>query len=750
MSSESQQQLPLTPWAQRFTSKWQTRITNDLFPGQKGIRSGLAPFDPFEGPSFHPKFYLDIPGKFRQPSQDPRLKGLQEVAEEFFNDGHQQAAKGFPTWQLTTMNSLLNFTGSQQPISGGHRSRDGAKGLADIEGVLEVDESKWYPFFRKSRWLDYKADLPAPINERDDYSVDDAQLWDKLRLSIELADRILKLLVQEGQEFLETLLFAPLDDWVAWRPKDAGARLWSQHVLIPESRKAQRLRRPKRSWPAEQWEDRLSRLLTHHFWSFLRGGHGLNGMTSFTWQRKRALRVTDMDHGGPAFGPSPQEQMTLGTLHCLFMDGLMNQDATIAELSASHVVVAKTILHELMHAIGCHRTPEWARDAEVDPNSLLEPPYNFEPIAEAGASFEQKVFGGTIQADPLWHDKGPFVLFRNEWPSLATATASRMDPTAFGPEAPFRRSIVPTLWASRLLSSAFWQQSPLSSQDLRAPEFASTTVSPYGSPSAQLNRAALRRDAQLAPLLRTWERRVGLLYGEPHITTLDAERGRWKGTPWGNPFEMECLWRFRQEWDDGELLACADIADTLMLSTNDPARKWPNPREPLKCEWLFWAVSLLMCAALPLRLEAQRLRRGDYDCHHTASAAMRQASGAPRALVNLIPALKPEIVVGPSLLLDDDGPLNPPVQRMVDVPDQAAYLHRVRWALGAAAEATYKWDIAVSRPWVVAIETAMDAIEVQRRSCGADQATQSWPFTVPAYDPDSRIRAREDKTWYDV
>lgn len=80
-----------------------------------------------------------------------------------------------------------------------------------LKKLIQVDESKWYPFFRKSHWFDLgndpKIGIPNPIPPLADWkgnpywSVDSEPVWEQLRVSIELADRILKQLINEGHEW---------------------------------------------------------------------------------------------------------------------------------------------------------------------------------------------------------------------------------------------------------------------------------------------------------------------------------------------------------------------------------------------------------------------------------------------------------------------------------------------------------------------------------------------------------------------
>lgn len=95
---------------------------------------------------------------------------------------------------------------------GGHRPGDDERYpllLQDyMEQRIEVDESTWFPFFRRDRWYDLDQGFSDTIVEADGktwqtstWSVGDDRVWDVLRFSLEIANRILKALIRDNNKW---------------------------------------------------------------------------------------------------------------------------------------------------------------------------------------------------------------------------------------------------------------------------------------------------------------------------------------------------------------------------------------------------------------------------------------------------------------------------------------------------------------------------------------------------------------------
>ena len=60
---------------------------------------------------------------------------------------------------------------------------------------IDVDENRWFPLFQKSRWFDYAQPAAELGGKR--WSVDVPEIWEHMRIALELADRMLKAMIAE-------------------------------------------------------------------------------------------------------------------------------------------------------------------------------------------------------------------------------------------------------------------------------------------------------------------------------------------------------------------------------------------------------------------------------------------------------------------------------------------------------------------------------------------------------------------------
>ncbi|KAJ2977123.1 hypothetical protein NUW58_g7906 [Xylaria curta] len=103
-------------------------------------------------PTLHPKYYGDIPeaedyGVFSSGYEKDKF-----LCSEFWFLEHM---KGQPSWQLGPINRSLQFS-TRGFVPGGHiYSLDGEAHIHNLiyeTERIQVDESTWFPFFKKSRW----------------------------------------------------------------------------------------------------------------------------------------------------------------------------------------------------------------------------------------------------------------------------------------------------------------------------------------------------------------------------------------------------------------------------------------------------------------------------------------------------------------------------------------------------------------------------------------------------------------------
>jgi hypothetical protein len=150
---------------------------------------------------------------------------------------------GVETWQVAALNRHLRFSPATGYVSGGHRPIDravaglpfnfgtlnlgaplprsflqfpGARAWLTAGGTneerdfmvyqrerIKVDETRWLPFLRKDRWFDWIQVSPSSVKRSQPgrtWSVDDPNVWEILKVSIELANRMLEALIEDKHD----------------------------------------------------------------------------------------------------------------------------------------------------------------------------------------------------------------------------------------------------------------------------------------------------------------------------------------------------------------------------------------------------------------------------------------------------------------------------------------------------------------------------------------------------------------------
>jgi hypothetical protein len=112
-------------------------------------------------------------------------------------------AAGFRTWQIPVLNNAPEPYNAGDYIPKSSRDRGWDKYR---EGLITVDEKKWLKFFHRRRWFDLRVDCfthildPFPEMRQHPtnwWTVDNPVIWEHLRLSIEIANRILLQMLKE-------------------------------------------------------------------------------------------------------------------------------------------------------------------------------------------------------------------------------------------------------------------------------------------------------------------------------------------------------------------------------------------------------------------------------------------------------------------------------------------------------------------------------------------------------------------------
>ncbi|KAI0875933.1 hypothetical protein GGS24DRAFT_488960 [Hypoxylon argillaceum] len=195
---------PGSPWAQRF-GHLEERHQYSLVKKDDLVHSHLAPLNP----NLDPRYYDVVPNS--NDFEPPR--SLEELDETLITEESQRIRHlGLPTWNAIALGSAVTWDGGPALLSG---NRPGDDKLYDecikkyLSERIEVDESTWFPFFRKDRWVntnlindrDFIVERDGTRKEVKTWSVDDERVWSIVRFSLEIANRILKAMIRDSNEW---------------------------------------------------------------------------------------------------------------------------------------------------------------------------------------------------------------------------------------------------------------------------------------------------------------------------------------------------------------------------------------------------------------------------------------------------------------------------------------------------------------------------------------------------------------------
>ncbi|KAI0143494.1 hypothetical protein GGR57DRAFT_508079 [Xylariaceae sp. FL1272] len=396
--------LPSSPWASRFAEVVEQDVERPAWILQRDgqIHSGLA----IEFPSRGPKFYNDPYAPDGAPSVPANGVDYDRL---FVSEAHQKwLHRGLRSWEAATLNRWVHFE-PLGTVSGGHLSIDDADELQSIWnwGRISVNEDEWFSTFRRDHWHDLRDIPTAPAPSGGPWTVDNPQVWNELRISIELANRVVKALMHDRHPALETLLFGRIVSWRSLSPTDEPFP--DAHVLLSSTGEAALARKTNtKPWtsPLANASDEAARLETEK--AFRRFSDDL------TWTFMSAPR--GWSRGFTIRSMSPP----LIALNLIPLRHLHGSDLTLAERCMIQWSFGKTILHELAHAIVENRHPGLSG----------EPFWDFEPIAEIGQAFEARIFGGrfglSLHRNRMFYSG---TTINRRWPFQEAATDVQIDET---------------------------------------------------------------------------------------------------------------------------------------------------------------------------------------------------------------------------------------------------------------------------------------------------------------------------------
>ncbi|KAK5631578.1 hypothetical protein RRF57_007292 [Xylaria bambusicola] len=735
---------PPSPWAKRFHYN-----TGGRFPlvDDNEFHSGLAP----QLPILHPKYHADTPPQESWDAFNPTKQQLDHCFT--FESFQSYYLKGILSWEVGSLMRYVWFSDKIGVISGGHRKDDygpvdpataaggGAAGSTKEDAALQifhanriqVDESKWYRFLKKDRW--YDLDKPDPLLSGGNWSVDNPKVWEVLSISLELVDRMLKALVEDKNETIEMMLFGLMANWrqVFRTPEPIP----NAYVILSRDLHRQVCTADKKKYALDHipnttkdWTSRFEALMKYQTFSFV----DRHMDETSTWG-------LTMNNGLIALDVNP-------------LRNLMSNDITLAERCILHYVVVVTLIHEMFHSSTKFRKLDvgWPKrlpsinwmPSQVD----LEPFVDRDGAAEMGFAAEQRLFGGQFSLGPVNVNDLPLGAYRLTWPEPWNEGITIGGHRQFQKGVTIHLERVPALYASKLLSTAFWDDPNIPQKSIKNfhynPIFISNTK--YRGATGYWQGLELVRTQALHPLpspLNLGEKEMVDFWHKRHedwaqgrIGWFTRENTLWTDSSWGCIKQRLSILRFKRAFDRKDELRCRSIARNLtFLAKYDQGKDvYIESLATLvrnRNLWVYHAIGLLMFAALPIRRET----REDtdmvpaYTTNFLPSIAATAAKRQPRAL-SVMERPRRSLKVPANILYD---PLNRDRQGAIANFTQVGYLDCVDSLLFYLA----KLGQPLSDPWICEISKISGDLRKQRRDIRRARDPNSWAvwnYATPAYD----------------
>ncbi|KAI0146366.1 hypothetical protein GGR57DRAFT_516798 [Xylariaceae sp. FL1272] len=711
-----------SPWAERFGT-----IVEPLFDEPNAVHSGISHVYPY----LDPKYYGDI----RSASLIPALSLFDQlkVGEKI------QSIKnhGIQTYQIATLHKWLHFgnnNGQTIPlVPGGHEvyaaGCDAGEALYE-QHIIETNETEWLDWFlQKNRWYN-----------TEDWSIDDPHNWSALSKACALADRMIKSMIEEKHEALQTALFGRLSYWKQHRGDTPSST--SMVVFTPDYEREQSTVLPDfMNKKPREWLDKLHQLLADTTWCM--GGARHPMLTSALTQGNNGIIW----------------------LHIEFGKVLRDTTTTLAERSICTFILAVTMVHEAMHALMWQRVNKDRQDASWQlltakqektgrrypgGDILAEPIVDFESTTpEFGSAMEARMFGGTLSQTALvGHD--------NAHPPLGVWVCPQRTPLTY--------EHVQSLYTSHILCQSFWEDKSFRKSDHNFHHVPIFTT--RGNPGEEELEIRHNSEGEFlgidkhALLIQDWGERCQTWELDRQLWFTPLTRA-WEVTPWSQVTLRAKLGYFELIFngDDSEV-PCASIAEQFVgqMDWDNPelfVAKMPDMNSPLRHEWYFYAIGLLMMAAMPLRNAGSEYR--EKVAFVTLLPGQEMQSTNPqkdlvqyRMNTEYLEETMPDCTTCSASILwtHRDGEIKALRGKNLTQLDYLQVLSEFMFYVEHN-------NRPISLPWYKAIAEAYKTIKEWRESMispagGNTRKTwvPHWPFKIPSYeDPHWGVRDVETSTW---
>ncbi|KAI1265440.1 hypothetical protein F5Y18DRAFT_52319 [Xylariaceae sp. FL1019] len=447
-------------------------------------------------------------------------------------------------------------------------------------------------------------------------------------------------------------------------------------------------------------------------------------------------------------------QGKLVALNLLFVKNLSHPDLTLAERCHLHFAVSKTIIHELCHALFQQRF------LQRNMNGAKEPFYDFKEVAEMGEVLEFGMFGGRCEVKPFSRTL-PIAANIHTWPGVDESTsAGKISSRLDKPRDAFVIH-VHAAWLSKLLSRDFWNDAsiPRKSDNFfhRTNVVRMDTITrrewPYRA-NIELRDVTVETDQSRwsnveVDVMNAWNQRHHEWTLERNLW-FNEERTRWDNSPWGIPNWINyAMADFAKAFAEKDYHQCRRCIQLVGLNRTGGIRWLDTPftaaLPPTSAHgdiWYFFAIGLLMTAALPIR---------------QLSDPPPPVPQTPRVLHRYVPSRESlRVATERGLDLEDPIILSLP-QRSKGVPTTPPYYNPFGknpteaipptqlghlQVLDSILQHIRQQGAVVSGPWFRKIAEASASIQNERiqlnirhPSNHLSQAIAKWDFTPPGYDP---------------